>query len=262
MVALEQPVFLAATGNRFALVDAVESAPPADPGALARRLCAEPARPLDGLLVVTRAPGADVRMLVFNADGSRAEACGNGLRCVAKLARERGHAQGDGVLVATDAGARRVRLRREGGRVTWAEASLGEPRVVALDERIEADGRAHACALVELGNPHCVLFVERLDDGLFERLGPALARHPRFPAGTNVELVAPAPGGLAMRVWERGVGETASCGSGAAAVATAALLTGRARSPLALATRGGPLAVRWDGAGSEVFVGGGVEELA
>lgn len=264
MVVAEGLVRLEATGNRFALFDAFEQAPPADPGALARRVCAPAGgrAPLDGLLIVARSErGADLRMIVHNADGGRPESCGNGLRCVAKLARERGHVRRDDFRVETDAGTRRVVVELEQGRVRWAEAALGVPRVEALDERLEADGRLFPASIVSLGNPHCVLFVDELEGLALERLGPLLARHARFPAGTNVEFVLASEGGLAMRVWERGVGETLSCGTGAAAAAAVALVSGRARSPLALATRGGTLRVRWDGPGAEIHVGGAVGEL-
>jgi len=271
MAVAERVVRLQATGNRFALFDAIEHEPPADLPALARRVCRAEHVPLDDLLVVARSErGADVRMIVYNADGGRPESCGNGLRCVAKLARERGHVRSDELRIETDAGVRRVVVVREGERVRWAEAALGVPRVLALDERLLVDGRELACATVSLGNPHCVLFVDEVDDleGLaLERLGPLIERHPRFPERTNAEFVVARGRGLAMRVWERGVGETASCGTGAAAVAAVALATGRGRSPLAIETRGGTLSVRQDQeraqqeAGAEIFVGGAVGEL-
>jgi diaminopimelate epimerase len=265
MAVAEHVVRLEATGNRFALLDALEHEPPADLPALARRVCRAETAPLDGLLVVGRSDrGADVRMIVFNADGGRPESCGNGLRCVAKLARERGHVRSDEMRIETDAGLRRVTVSREGGRVRWAEAALGVPHVMSLDERLLVDGRELSCSTVDLGNPHCVLFVEELAELealALERLGPQVERHPRFPSGTNVELVVARERGVAMRVWERGVGETASCGTGAAAATAVALATGRGRSPLAVETRGGTLTVRQERAGTEIFVGGAVGEL-
>lgn len=262
MAALEHVVRLAATGNRFAVLDAFDAPLPADPAALARRLCADPEGPLDGLLLLTRAddPAAEVRMIVHNADGGRPEACGNGLRCVAKLARERGHVRADALVVQTDAGARRVALERADGRIVAAHAELGVPRVVATAERLAVGARVVEAFLVELGNPHCVLFVDADELGAVGELGPALERHPRFPAATNVELVAAGPAGIRMRVWERGVGETASCGTGAAAAACGLIVSGRARSPLSIELPGGTLDVRWDGPRASIVVGGPVGE--
>ena len=114
---------------------------------------------------------------------------------------------------------------------------------------------------MRVGNPHCVLFVEDLESTPVEELGPRIEEHPRFPHGTNVEFVANTASGVAMRVWERGVGETASCGTGAAAVAVAALCTGRASAPLSVETGGGILQVAWEAPGEEVVVGGPVGEL-
>lgn len=262
MATLEHVVRLAATGNRFAVLDAFDAPPPADPAALARSLCADPDGPLDGLLLLTRAddPAAEVRMIVHNADGGRPEACGNGLRCVAKLARERGHVRADAMLVQTDAGVRRVTLERQGQRIVAAHAELGRPRVLATAERLSAGARVVEAFLVDLGNPHCVLFVDAAELAAVEELGPALERHPRFPAGTNVELVALGPAGIAMRVWERGVGQTASCGTGAAAAACALIASGRAGSPLSIELPGGRLDVRWDGPQASIVVGGPVGE--
>jgi diaminopimelate epimerase len=226
---------------------------------LARSWCAE--GHLDGLLEVRPpARGGDVGMVIWNADGSRAEACGNGLRCVALFARERGLARADRVRVETDGGTRTVELLRRAGRVFGARASLGRARVLERDAEIELSGRASVrAALVDVSNPHCVVFVP--PDGLarLPELGPLLARHPRFTAGANVELAAPGPGAarFTARVYERGVGETAACGTGAAAIAVAAAETGRGALPLSIALPGGVLEVDRD-AGGEVWLTGPV----
>ena len=234
---------IAATGNRFAVLDGFRAVPPEDLGPLAVALCAEHA--LDGVLVVAPArDDGDCRMLVVNRDGSRAEACGNGLRCVAKLASERGHVAGELLRVETDAGVRRVRVLREGGRVVAAEAELGRPRLVGRGEELALGDTRHAAWLVDMGNPHCVLFVADVASVALERLGPALERHPRFPARTNVEIVAVrTPARLDVRIHERGVGETASCGTGVGAAAAAALERGLVGSPVTVLTRGGALVV-------------------
>jgi diaminopimelate epimerase len=255
-------VHLSAAGNRFAVHDGFAGAALEDPGALARELCARAEPRLDGLLLLARpAAGGDVRMIVFNADGSRPEACGNGLRCIAKLAVERGHARGPELVVETDAGPRRVRARIEAGRVVAALAHMGTPRLVSLDEPLHVRGELFRVHVVDLGNPHCVLFVAEPVRARIGELGAALERHPRFPARTNVELATVAADGLHARFWERGVGETASSGSGAAAVAAVAIATGRARSSVRVHAPGGTLEVEWTGVG-ELLLAGEVLELA
>lgn len=197
-------------------------------------------------------------MVIWNADGSRAEACGNGLRCVALFARERGLAAADRLRVETDGGTRAVELLRRGGAIVGARASLGAARIVEREAEIQLEGRASVRAvLVDVSNPHCVLFVAPAELGRLPELGPLLARHPRFPAGTNVELAAPGPGpGLfTARVFERGVGETAACGTGAAAIAVAAAETGRGALPLAVALPGGLLEVDRDQEGQVWLTG-------
>lgn len=250
--------FYSAAGNRFAVLDAFERTP-ADPAALAREACARYG--LDGLLLGARpSAGGDCRMLVFNKDGSRAEACGNGLRALARWAVESEHA-GDALVIETDAGARRVRCLRRGREIVAAHAELGVPRVVEPEAvLVHADGEVRA-TLVDMGNPHCVVFVPDVGRAAVSALGAALERHARFPRRTNVSFVELAGGRLLVRTWERGVGETAACGTGVGASAVAAILHARVRSPVEVGTRGGRLQVDWDGAGV-LHLAGPVEALA
>lgn len=251
--------FYSATGNRFALADGIANAPPDDPARLASELARRAG--LDGLLVCAPpAAGGDCRMVVYNADGSRPEFCGNGLRCIARFALERGHARGDELVIETDAGPRRVRVRREAGEIVGARSAMGTPRVVERETELEVAGQKLRATLVDLGNPHCVVFVEQLEAPRIAALGAALEHHPRFPERTNSAFVRAREHGLAARFFERGVGETESCGSGACAAAIAAILHERARSPVEVSTRGGPLRIEWDG-GSSLFLEGAVEVL-
>jgi len=243
-------------GNAFAVATTRELGG-RGPAAVAREVCA--ARGLDGLLEVRpREADGDVRMVVWNADGSRPETCGNGLRCVALFARERGLVAGDRMKVETDCGTREVELLRAAGRVVRARAGLGPGRVLERAARLPLEGQGEVVAvLVDVGNPHCVVFVDAAGLARLGTLGPLLARHARFPAGANVELALapsePVPCERALpiraRVWERGVGETAACGTGAAAVAVAAAETGRGTWPLAVALPGGLLEIDCDGRG-------------
>ena len=269
---------LSAAGNAFAVLDTAAEGLPGDPASLARALCTDLGQPLreqaragglpqlegrdlDGLLLVLPPEGqADCRMVIHNADGSRPEACGNGLRCVARFAREQGLATGDLVRVETDAGLRSVALegcgdRPDAARAVSVRASMGVPRVVARREQLECAGEQLEATLIDMGNPHCVLFVEDERRAAVERIGPALERHARFPARTNVEFASLRAEGLGLRVWERGVGETAACGTGACAAAVAAMLEHGRRSPLEVQLPGGRLRVHWDGAG-EVWLEG------
>lgn len=250
---------ISGTGNSFALVDAWGGGAPDDPAAAARELC-QGARHTDGMLLLLppRAGGA-LRMEVWNADGSRAEMCGNGLRCLARHAHESGYAAGE-MAIETDSGLRAARVLERRGRTVSVRCELGVPRIVERNVELEAGGARHCATLVDMGNPHCVLFVtdERLAP--VRELGPLLERHPRFERGTNVEFAAPRGHRLGLRVWERGVGETLSCGTGAAAAAAVAILDGRAQAPLEVEVPGGWLLAEWDQSGP-LWLTGSTEDL-
>jgi len=263
---------LSAAGNAFCVLDARDGGAPADPAALARALCAAPDHPLvaaaragglpelagralDGLLLVGPPRDmADCSMTIYNADGSRPEACGNGLRCVGRFARELGLAPSELVRVETDAGVRNVRVPECGAepdpeRELAVVASMGRPEVVARDERLVQGDSEHTATLIDMGNPHCVLFVDDPAQADVARVGAALEHHARFPERTNVEFARLRDGTLELRVWERGVGETAACGTGACAAAVAAALVHGAELPLDVELPGGRLRVHWDGLG-------------
>lgn len=258
---------MSGAGNVFLVLDAIAAPLPPDAPAWVPGLCRNASGPLhaaalraglpnpsgralDGVLVLApaREPGA-VSMQVFNADGSRAEACGNGLRCLARFARELGHASADVVRVETDAGPRRVELLRTADEPLRARASMGVVRVDARGFELALAGHTLTAWGVDVGNPHCVIFVEELERAPLAVLGAALQVHERFPGGVNVELVRVHGARLELRVWERGVGETAACGTGACAAAFAAHATGRVRLPAAVELAGGPLVVGRDADG-------------
>lgn len=250
---------MAGAGNSFALLDARQGEP-ADGAELARELCARawPSRipTLDGLLVVSEgSEGAACRMVIYNADGSRPEACGNGLRCVAMFARQHGFASTDAFTVQTDAGLRSVELVREADAIVGVRARMGAPRAVESQVALVTSRGRRRATLVDMGNPHAVLFVpdERAAD--VTGLGRELEYHPRFPQRTNVEFAALREGRVFLRVWERGVGETAACGTGACATAVAGLRDGRLTLPVDIELRGGTLRVDWDGQGEVQLTG-------
>jgi diaminopimelate epimerase len=256
---------MAGAGNSFALWDVRALGQPRDAAEVARELCERtwpgPSATLDGLLVVS--PGTDgaaCRMTIFNADGSRPEACGNGLRCVARFAREQGFSASDTFSVQTDAGVRSVEIVRDRGAIVGVRASMGPPREIEVGVTLASSKGGQRATLVDMGNPHAVLFVADERTAPVAELGRELERHPRFPNRTNVEFAALRDGRVHLRVWERGVGETAACGTGACATAVAALREGKLTLPVDIELPGGTLRVDWDGAG-EVFLTGPSEVL-
>ena len=228
-------------GNDFVLMDARETFPN-DPAGLSQRICDRHyGVGADGLIFVLPSSRADLCMRIFNADGSEAEMCGNGIRCFARLAYETGMTTKEKFTVETGAGILLPRIVLENGCVTGVEVDMGTPTLAAekipvagfgservVDQEIEVLGGTYKVTCVSMGNPHCVVFVDDAEAVDMERLGPAFERHAWFPKRTNVEFVqAMSDGSLRMRVWERGAAVTLACGTGACASLVAASLTGR-----------------------------------
>jgi diaminopimelate epimerase len=247
-------------GNDFVLLPDLEgrielTAP------LVRALC----RPHFGLgadgVIRVAAPGpgkvADVFMDYWNADGSVAQMCGNGVRCVAKHVVDHGLVtgqprqgdRGDAVTVRVDtrAGVKPVVcLRGPDGRVERVCVDMGAPVPIALDHPIDVDGGRLRLTTLSLGNPHAVLVVENVATAPVTALGPLIEHHPAFPEGTNVEFIAaPARRRVVGRIWERGVGETMASGTGASAMAAAAVLLGLADRRVEVELPGGVLEIDW-----------------
>lgn len=222
----------------------------------------------DGLIrLLAGTAGADCTMELTNADGGLAEISGNGLRCLAVVADQLGLVRDDRLLVDTAAGRRAVDVRRDGhrGPVTWAEVDMGmvsfDPADIPLDAAdpfdLEAvvDGASYRGDAAGAGNPHFVFVVDDPARVPLERHGPLLEHDARFPRRTNVEMIAVRNGGLQMRVWERGVGETQSCGSGACAAAAVAHRRGLVPARSLVRVPGGELSVDL---GATVRLGGPV----
>ena len=217
------------------------------------------------------AAGAHAFMDYRNADGSVAEMCGNGVRCLAKLAFERGLVGATELTVATRGGPKHVWLEDDGGRVVSVRVDMGAPEFdleripmrgpagsTFLAEPFEHDGVSYKASAVSMGNPHLVLFVEQDPDQVdVQRIGPQLEHDARFPNRTNVEFVAPAADGIKLRVWERGVGETMACGTGACASLVAASLAGLAPRTASIHFPGGTLLGEWTD--ETVFLSGPAE---
>ena len=254
---------------------------PVDPAGLARRISDRRfGIGGDGLIMLCPATDADVRMEMYNADGSRGEMCGNGIRCLARLYYETAGRHKNPLTVVTDCGIKTVALTVSGGAVT-ATVDMGEPILAGrdipvdydgpvIDFPLQAAGRVERITAVSMGNPHCVMFVTAghifsLDDREFARLGREFEHHPFFPRRVNTEFVQPlASDHLKMRVWERGSGETLACGTGACASLVAAVLTGRADRKAVVELRGGKLQIEWRKSGNganHVFMTGEAVEV-
>ena len=206
----------------------------------------------DGLLCVLPGKDGRLRMALYNADGSRAAMCGNGIRCLALYAWSHGLAEeGRPLTVETDAGLRTLTAVPGGIRAEMGRPALGESLV------LEAAGRSWRVRPVSMGNPHAVVFVPRLDRAPLERVGPELERHSAFPDRTNVELVeAATPDLLRMRVWERGCGETLACGTGACAAFAAAVTSGLTARRGRVELPGGVLSLDWPDREGPIYLEG------
>jgi len=245
------------TANDFIYVDARDGLPADAPG-LATRLC-DRHRGIggDGLILLYDSAVADCRMEIFNADGSRAEMCGNGIRGFAKWVLDHGLASGEPLRVETDAGLKSIVAERAASRITSVRVDMGVPewdgrRIPVdadgpvVDHPLDVAGQTHRVTCVSMGNPHCVVFVDDVEGLDLTTIGPAFEHHPFFPRRVNTEFVrVVARDRVEMRVWERGSGETLACGTGACAVAVAGARTGRTDRRTTVVLRGGELVIDW-----------------
>lgn len=224
----------------------------------------------DGLILIAPSDVADVQMVMYNADGTRAQMCGNGVRCVGKYAHDRGLTDKTVLTVETLAGIKTLTLHLgPDGQTQTVTVDMGCPELTpekipvnapgarALDVPIEAAGKIWRAACVSMGNPHAVIFVDDPDALDLPAIGPEFEHSALFPERTNTEFCQVVREGvLKMRVWERGAGETLACGTGACATLVAAALTGRCGREAKLLLRGGELTIRWDGETDHVFMTG------
>lgn len=246
-------------GNDFVLLDAITE--PALAGlpfaTLAPSMCArQTGIGADGLLLLERGDSASLRMRMFNPDGSEAEMCGNGLRCLARYALDHGYAQSSSFSIETAAGTRSVEAAPEQPLSIW----MGRPspnvpvdidyarRVDKYTLAITIDGQEYKLICLSMGNPHAVLFVPDVSVVDIATLGPAIEHHPAFPERINIMFTQPSEPGIRVRPWERGAGATFACGSGACAAALASRLHGivAETQPVSVAMPGGNLSVSGD----------------
>jgi diaminopimelate epimerase len=241
-------------GNDFIILDP-EVAAGRDLAVLARDACDRHfGVGADGILVPAPSEVADLKMVYLNSDGSPSEMCGNGIRCLARYAKDRGLVEDDALTVETGAGVRKVVLLGDGA----SRVDLGPPE---FGSEVELHG--FRLLRVSMGNPHAVAFLE--NEGDVEALdlrtvGPPIERDPLFPEKTNVEFVhVRGPHDVRMRIWERGAGETLASGSGSCASAVAAIHRGLVHSPARVLQDGGTVEVEWAGEGEPVYMTGPAE---
>lgn len=260
-------------GNDYVYVNGFEETV-ADPAGLARRMSDRHVGiGGDGLVLILPSPTADLRMRMFNADGSEAEMCGNAVRCVAKYAWDHGLARRNPMRIETGAGVRTLDLfAGRDGRIERARVDMGEPRLraaeipVALDADrvveapIRVDGREFRMTCVSMGNPHAVFYTDDVAAVDLPRLGPMIETHRLFPAKINVHFVqVRSPEEVTMRTWERGSGITLACGTGASAVCVAGVLTGRGARQILAHLPGGDLELQWADDNRVLMTGPAVE---
>jgi diaminopimelate epimerase len=270
-------------GNDYIYVDCVRSAPPADPAVLSRTISDRHfGVGADGLILICTSERADARMRMFNADGSEAEMCGNGLRCVAKYVHDHGIARKPRLAIETGRGVLTVELEVKHDKVSRVKVNMGEPILQASDIPTKLPGNPPVNAFlrmpsetftvtcVSMGNPHCVIFDDISSENwldpsgldVVQAHGPTIEVNSQFPRRVNVHFVkVHSPSEVTMRTWERGSGITLACGTGACAVCVAGVLTGRTGRKVLAHLPGGDLELEWSEADNHVYMTGPATEV-
>jgi diaminopimelate epimerase len=278
-------------GNDYIYVDCFRNPVPHDLAGLSRKISDRHfGVGSDGLILIGPSDKADARMRMFNADGSEAEMCGNGVRCVAKYVYDHGLVRKPTLTIETGRGVLTLELQVSAGTVRQVRVDMGEPILEAaaipttlpgnpptdvrlvLPEMTDIPLKVNPflslstnplrVTCVSMGNPHCVAFVDEITDALVQFVGPQIETLPLFPRRTNVEFVkVNRPDDVTMRVWERGSGETLACGTGACAVAVAGVLAGRSQRQVVVHLRGGDLHLHWSENDNHVYMTGPAVEV-
>jgi len=259
-------------GNDFVVVDGFSERVP-DAEQLTVEICdRRTGVGADGLIVIMPSDKANFRMHYINSDGSLAEMCGNGIRCLSKYVYEHGLTQSTDFIVETLGGLNRQALKIEDGRVIEISVDMGRPGLLrseipmlgddgkVIDEPLEVDGKQYRITALSTGNPHAVMFVDDVDAAPLAELGPKIEHHPAFPNRTNVEFVQVIDrGNIRMRIWERGCGETLASGSGSSASAVASIMNGFTDRNVSVRVRLGTLKISWPEDGSITMTGPATE---
>lgn len=261
-------------GNDYVYVNAFKETLPEDIPALARKISdRHTGVGGDGLILICPSDKADARMRMYNADGSESEMCGNGVRCVAKFVYDHGIAQKEELKIETGRGVLTLQVFPVDGRVQQVRVNMGHPILEAdlipttltgtppVNVPLEVGGTTLHVTAISMGNPHCVTFVDELNDHLVHGIGPQVEVHPAFPRRVNAEFIKViSRSETQMRVWERGSGETQACGTGACASLVAGVLNGLTDRKVLCHLPGGDLTLEWAESG-EVFMTGPATEV-
>ena len=226
----------------------------------------------DGLIMICPSKVADFEMQMYNADGSRGEMCGNGIRCVAKYVYDYGLNDKTSISVETLGGIKYLDLTVEDGKVSLVKVDMGSPRLAPsqipivpenpedtriIDAPLEVEGKTYYMTGVSMGNPHTVVYVDDVKGLDLLKIGPSFENHKRFPERINTEFAHVLDRKtVEMRVWERGSGETLACGTGACAVAVASILNGLTEDRVTVKLLGGDLLIEWDKEADKVYMTG------
>lgn len=249
-------------GNDFFIVDGInEMLPNLDFTSMAPRWCHRQTglgnrrKGADGIAFLLPSDKADLYMKIINADGSEPEMCGNAIRCVASFAKSKGIVDKNSMHIDTLSGVKQCDIKNNMVKVDMGEPTTQKP------ENIVIKGRSFSYQYVSMGNPHAVIFVPNSDRFPVAQYGPQIEKHSDFPNHANVEFVQIlSPGNVKARVWERGVGETLACGTGACAIVVAGVLQQKLERRTRVSLRGGDLFIEWDSKTNKVFMTGAAEE--
>jgi diaminopimelate epimerase len=259
------------TGNDYIYINGFEETLPDDLSALAIRICPRQfSVGSDGVIFILPSKIADVRMRMFNSDGSEAEMCGNGIRCVAAYSYDRGLCPRTQMAIETGGGIKHATLTLDAlGRTEAVRTDMGEPALSGADipsvfrgnpvlmQPLQALGKTWPVTLVNMSNPHAVIFVDDVAAAPVQTAGPVLETDPAFPRRCNIEFVEVKDRShISMRVWERGTGETLACGTGACASVVACVLNKLTDRHVTVKLLGGELKIVWDETSNHVYMTG------
>lgn len=228
----------------------------------------------DGLILINPSKKADFEMAMYNADGSRSEMCGNGIRCVGKYVYDHGMTKKENIAVETLAGIKYLDLTIKDDKAVKIRVNMGTPELrpelipvkaegeTVISQPITVEGTEYKMTCVSMGNPHAVVYVPDVKKLDLEKIGPAFENHERFPKRVNTEFVKVIDREtVEMRVWERGSGETLACGTGACAVAVSCILNGYTENTVTVKLLGGDLTIEWDQENNIVYMTGPAETV-
>ena len=223
----------------------------------------------DGVIFINPSQQADFEMEMYNADGTRAEMCGNGIRCVGKYVYDHGMTDKTSITVESFGKVKYLDLTVENGKVVKVKVNMGKPELTAkdvpvvsiheqvIDEEITVKGKSYRMTCVSMGNPHAVVFMDDVEHLAIEEIGPYFENHERFPNRTNTEFVQVIDDShVKMRVWERGTGETLACGTGCCATAVACVLNHLTGAHVTVQVLGGEIEIYWDQKENLVYMTG------